>query len=301
MQRGQIRRMSGRHRKPTQSGINVAKVALTGAVIGGGGLAVSAQAQAATDGQWDQVAHCESGNNWSINTGNGYQGGLQFSPSTWRSAGGADFAPAANMATREQQIAVAERVLSRQGRGAWPVCGTGLGSATPRNLAPPAPDAGQQLDDAAPNGDAPDAPLAPPPDDAPVIEDVALPAPQAPPAPSGAVLVEAAGQADGLAPEPPAVGQSAVIEQTSLEVPMAPAQADPGSLPLDAANQAMTDGTVPGLPPGTAHLISADNVATPGANTGYLQNLLTEIRNQDVTLNDAILGLGKNAAPLTAT
>jgi resuscitation-promoting factor RpfA len=131
--------MSGRHRKPTQSGVNVAKVAFTGAVIGGSGLAMSAQAAAATDGQWDQVAHCESGNNWGINTGNGYQGGLQFSPSTWRSAGGADFAPAANMASRDEQIAVAERVLARQGRGAWPVCGTGLSSATPRNLAPPVP------------------------------------------------------------------------------------------------------------------------------------------------------------------
>ena len=67
--------MSGRHRKPTQSGINVAKIAFTGAVIGGSGLAMSAQAAAATDGEWDQVAHCESGSNWGINTGNGYQGG----------------------------------------------------------------------------------------------------------------------------------------------------------------------------------------------------------------------------------
>ena len=179
--------MSGRHRKPTQSGINVAKVAFTGAVIGGSGLAMSAQAAAATDGEWDRVAHCESGNNWGINTGNGYQGGLQFSPSTWRSAGGADFAPAANMASRDEQIAVAERVLARQGRGAWPVCGTGLSSATPRNVAPPAADAALPLDDAALNGDAP-APLdAPPPAvDGPVVEDVALSAPQAPPAPAGA-------------------------------------------------------------------------------------------------------------------
>ena len=284
--------MSGRHRKPTQSSINVAKVAFTGAVIGGSGLAMSAQAAAATDGEWDHVAHCESGNNWSINTGNGYQGGLQFSPSTWRSAGGADFAPAANMASRDQQIAVAERVLARQGRGAWPVCGTGLSSATPRNLAPPASDAAQPLDDAALDGDAPappDAPLPPPPsepDAGPVIEDVALPAPEAPPAPSGAVVIDAAGPVDDLsATEPPAVGQSGVIEQTSLEVPLAPAAADPGG----PASQ------------GVQHLTSPDSVATPGANTGYLQNLLTAIRNQDITLNDAILGLGKNATPLTAT
>src|ERR1700758_12487 len=115
MQRGHLRRMTGRHRKPTQSGINVAKVAFTGAVIGGSGLAMSAQAAAATDGEWDQVAHCESGNNWAINTGNGYQGGLQFSPGTWTANGGGDFAASANMASREQQIAVAERVLAHQG------------------------------------------------------------------------------------------------------------------------------------------------------------------------------------------
>ena len=74
---------SGRHRKPTTSAKSVAKIAFTGAVIGGGGLALAGQAGAATDGEWDQVASCESGGNWAINTGNGYQGGLQFSPSTW--------------------------------------------------------------------------------------------------------------------------------------------------------------------------------------------------------------------------
>src|SRR5437764_8848833 len=116
--------MNGRHRKPTQSGITVAKVAFTGAVIGGSSLALSAQAAAASDGEWDQVARCESGNNWSINTGNGFQGGLQFTPGTWASHGGTEFAPAANLASREQQIAIAERVLASQGRHAWPVCGT---------------------------------------------------------------------------------------------------------------------------------------------------------------------------------
>ena len=126
--------MSGRHRKPTASAVNVAKVAFTGAVIGSGGLALAGHAGAATDGEWDKVARCESGGNWAINTGNGYQGGLQFSPGTWRSHGGGEYAPAAHLATKEEQIAVAERVLSTQGRGAWPVCGTGLSGATPRNV-----------------------------------------------------------------------------------------------------------------------------------------------------------------------
>ncbi|EUA50936.1 transglycosylase-like domain protein [Mycobacterium xenopi 3993] len=60
---------------------------------------------------------CESGGNWSINTGNGYQGGLQFTQGTWAAHGGGQYAPSANLATREQQIAVAERVLATQGRG----------------------------------------------------------------------------------------------------------------------------------------------------------------------------------------
>lgn len=72
---------------------------------------------------WDAVAACESGGNWTINTRNGYTGGLQFAAGTWSGHGGREFAPSANLATREQQITVAERVLSTQGIGAWPVCG----------------------------------------------------------------------------------------------------------------------------------------------------------------------------------
>jgi hypothetical protein len=126
--------MSGRHRKTASSNIGIAKLALTGAVLGGGSLALAGQAAAATDGEWDQVASCESGGNWSINTGNGYQGGLQFSPGTWASHGGGLYAPSAQLATKEQQIAVAERVLATQGRGAWPVCGHGLSGPTTRDV-----------------------------------------------------------------------------------------------------------------------------------------------------------------------
>ena len=75
---------------------------------------------------WDAVARCESGGNWSINTGNGYYGGLQFSQSTWAGSGGTAYAPRADLASREQQIAVGERVLASQGAGAWPTCGRGL-------------------------------------------------------------------------------------------------------------------------------------------------------------------------------
>jgi hypothetical protein len=75
---------------------------------------------------WDAVARCESGGDWSINTGNGFYGGLQFTPSTWLAFGGADHAPRADLATRKQQIAVAEKVLAEQGPGAWPTCGRNL-------------------------------------------------------------------------------------------------------------------------------------------------------------------------------
>ncbi|GAA4406281.1 transglycosylase family protein [Tsukamurella soli] len=128
--------MSGRHRKQSTTGRTVVKAAAAGALLGGAGLALSAPAaaNAATDSQWDQVAHCESGGNWAINTGNGYQGGLQFSQSTWDAYGGSQYASSANQASKEQQIAIAEKVLAGQGRGAWPVCGTGLGAATPRTV-----------------------------------------------------------------------------------------------------------------------------------------------------------------------
>lgn len=69
---------------------------------------------------WDAIAQCESGGNWGISTGNGFSGGLQFTPSTWRSNGGSG-SPAG--ASREEQIRVAENVLHSQGIGAWPVCG----------------------------------------------------------------------------------------------------------------------------------------------------------------------------------
>ena len=81
---------------------------------------------AASGRNWDAVAKCESGGNWSINTGNGYYGGLQFSAGTWNGHGGTAYAPRADLATREQQIAVAEKVLASQGKGAWPTCGRNL-------------------------------------------------------------------------------------------------------------------------------------------------------------------------------
>ncbi|AEF36353.1 MULTISPECIES: transglycosylase family protein [Mycobacteriaceae] len=71
---------------------------------------------------WDAVAQCESGGNWAADTGNGFYGGLQFKPSTWRAFGGVGLP---SKASREEQIAVANRVLDEQGPYAWPKCGPG--------------------------------------------------------------------------------------------------------------------------------------------------------------------------------
>ncbi|OMC56599.1 Resuscitation-promoting factor RpfB [Mycobacterium sp. IS-836] len=71
---------------------------------------------------WDAIAGCEAGGNWAINTGNGYYGGVQFDQGTWERNGGLRFASRADLATREEQIAIAEVTRERQGWGAWPVC-----------------------------------------------------------------------------------------------------------------------------------------------------------------------------------
>ena len=87
---------------------------------------VSTAAPASSGGaNWSAIAACESGGNWSANTGNGFYGGLQFTQQTWLAYGGGQYASSANLATPAQQIAVAQRVLAGQGIGAWPVCGAG--------------------------------------------------------------------------------------------------------------------------------------------------------------------------------
>jgi hypothetical protein len=89
-------------------------------------LAPASAAQAKSSVNWDAVAQCESGGNWHINTGNGYYGGLQFDSGTWLSNGGGAYAPRADLASREQQIAVATRIYQQRGSSPWPVCGRNL-------------------------------------------------------------------------------------------------------------------------------------------------------------------------------
>ncbi|MCT9079205.1 transglycosylase family protein [Streptomyces fulvoviolaceus] len=120
----------GRHRRYQPNRINRASLTVT---AGGVGIAVpligTGTAQAADVDTWNKVAACESSDNWKINTGNGYYGGLQFTQSTWEAYGGTRYAPRADLATKDQQIAVAEKVLDGQGPGAWPVCSVRAGLA----------------------------------------------------------------------------------------------------------------------------------------------------------------------------
>lgn len=128
---------------------NIARVLAVGALVGGGLAVAGTSANAADGGTWDALAQCESGGNWAINTGNGFSGGLQFTPSTWAAFGGTG---APENAAREQQIAVAENVQAGQGWGAWPSCAAQLGlsggggqayspAAVPVQPAPVAPQA----------------------------------------------------------------------------------------------------------------------------------------------------------------
>lgn len=135
------------HRKPRKTraavvgavGVSTVAAALT---VGSG-----SPASAATNATWDKVADCESSGNWTINTGNGYYGGLQFSQPTWEAYGGTRYAPRADLASKPQQILVAEKVLASQGPGAWPQCGprAGLSRGGPspslKSQAAPAPQA----------------------------------------------------------------------------------------------------------------------------------------------------------------
>ncbi|WP_329156228.1 transglycosylase family protein [Streptomyces anulatus] len=124
---------NGRHRRPRQAPAIIVAAGVTGSAIaipllGAGG------AQAAEATTWDRVAECESGGMWSADLGNGYYGGLQFSQETWSAYGGTAFAPRADLASRSQQISVAEKVLDDQGPKAWPSCAVISGLAVDGSL-----------------------------------------------------------------------------------------------------------------------------------------------------------------------
>ncbi|MFR9721743.1 transglycosylase family protein [Streptomyces sp. MS19] len=132
----------GRHRRYRPNAVSRASLTVTAS---GAGLALplisASGASAASEDTWDRVAECESSGRWDIDTGNGFYGGLQFQQSTWEAFGGTRYAARADLATREQQIAVAEEVLEGQGPGAWPACSgqAGLARGGPAPFAAPEP------------------------------------------------------------------------------------------------------------------------------------------------------------------
>jgi hypothetical protein len=130
----------GKHREQSTVARTVTQVALAGAIVAAPMAIAAGTANAAGSTNWDAVAQCESSGNWAIHTGNGFSGGLQFTNSTWAAYGGTAYAPQAWQASREAQIAVAERVLAGQGPHAWPVCySRGAGGVTAGGNAAPAP------------------------------------------------------------------------------------------------------------------------------------------------------------------
>ncbi|MET7905884.1 transglycosylase family protein [Streptomyces sp. NPDC005355] len=140
-----MRSGNGRHRRPRQAPAIVVAAGVAGASIaiplfGAGG------AQAAQTATWDRVAECESGGMWSANDGNGFYGGLQLTLDMWKSYGGTSYAPRPDLASRSQQIAVAESILGDRGPDAWPSCalnagltdGSGAPDVDPGSTATPA-------------------------------------------------------------------------------------------------------------------------------------------------------------------
>ncbi|MFF2625316.1 transglycosylase family protein [Kitasatospora griseola] len=116
---------SGRHRKQSQAE-KAAERAIAAAGVVGVGIALplltATGAQAAPSAVWDRVADCESGGNWSLDSGDGMYGGLQITAQRWVDYGGTQYAELPNGATRSQQIAVAERILATEGPQPWASC-----------------------------------------------------------------------------------------------------------------------------------------------------------------------------------
>ncbi|WP_168714729.1 transglycosylase family protein [Streptomyces sp. A0592] len=227
---------NGRHRRPRQVPALVVTAGVTGSALAMPLLAATS-ATAADTTTWDKVAECESGGSWSANFGSGAYGGLQFTQEEWQKAGGLDFAERPDLASRSQQIAVAERVLASQGPQAWPLCAASAGldqqgpaavvdpglpgSATAVGPAPSRPD------DAVPSttGGKP-------------ATDFGLPTAETP-SPSGSPF---------LIPDAPSVGLPVM---PAPDVPTTP-PADPGTpvVPTDPTTPPVspTDPTVPTLP-----------------------------------------------------
>lgn len=120
---------NGRHRRPRQAPAILVAAGVTGSAIAIPLLGAAA-ANAADGTTWDKVAECETGGSWSQNSGNGHYGGLQLTQDDWSKYGGEDYAPTADLASRSQQIAVAEKILDAKGTSEWVTCALVAGLTT---------------------------------------------------------------------------------------------------------------------------------------------------------------------------
>lgn len=222
-----MRSGNGRHRRPRQVPALVVTAGVTGSALALPLLAAT-NATAADTATWDKVAECESGGSWSANSGSGAYGGLQFTQEEWQNAGGLDFAERADLASRSQQIAVAERVLASQGPQAWPLCATSAG------LEQQGPAA--KVDPGLPGTSGPIAPSPSRPDDA-------------VPSTTGGEPAKDFGAPTHAAPSP--TGSPFLIpDAPSVGLPVMPAPDAPTTPPADPSQPALPDtpGTTP-LPP----------------------------------------------------
>ncbi|WP_327283749.1 MULTISPECIES: transglycosylase family protein [unclassified Streptomyces] len=248
-----MRSGNGRHRRPRQVPAIVVTAGVTGSALALPLLAATS-ASAADTSTWDKVAECESGGSWSANFGSGSYGGLSFTQEQWNASGGQEFAERPDLASRSQQIAVAERVLGTQGPQAWGQCSESAGltrqspaaavdPGLPGTLGPVAPSASRP-DNSVPKGGSGAKATdfgAPTPAPAP---DFTLP--PAPLAPSSGLPVM---------PDPDA-------PSTSPTVPVLPG--DPTTTP--GTPTAPTTPTAPGTPTAPAHPADPTAPITPGAD-----------------------------------
>ena len=231
-------------------------VAGTAAVFGGAALLGAAAPAQAAD-KWDQLVECEASGDWSANTGNGFSGGLQFTPSTWAAFGGSG--NAANASASEQK-AVAERVLAEQGWGAWPSCSQKLGLSGDSGYSgaaasTPAPAAETQVSTQSVETPAP----APAAEEAPVEQAPAVEAPVAEQAPA----VEAPVAEQAPAAEAPVAEQAPVVEYTAPAAPVAEQPAVAGTYTVASGDTLGSIAAAHGTDWETLFAANADTVADP--------------------------------------
>ena len=223
-------------------------VAGTAAVFGGAALLGAAAPAQAAD-KWDQLVECEASGDWSANTGNGFSGGLQFTPSTWAAFGGSG--SAANASASEQK-AVAERVLAEQGWGAWPACSAKLGLSGGSGYSggaaasTPAPAAETQVSTQSVETPAPAA------EEAPVEQ-----------APAAEAPVEQAPAAEAPAAEAPVAEQAPVVEYTAPAAPVAEQPAVAGAYTVASGDTLGSIAAAHGTDWETLFAANADTVADP--------------------------------------